>query len=175
MITIEVQDAEIQAALMRAHQALDDASGMMNEIGGYLRDQTEDRFASKVSPEGVPWAPRSAATLKNYERRKLKFGGVLHLSGQLGANIFHEYGPDWTQVGSPEVYAATMHFGAAQGQFGAAIGRTKPSAKRPKSQDYFMPLPWGNIPARPFLGLSDEDRTGVLDIIVETLSRQVAP
>jgi len=33
-----------------------------------------------------------------------------------------------------------------------------------------VPIPWGDIPARPFLGLSDEDRSGILDIVSEALA-----
>lgn len=58
------------------------------------------------------------------------------------------------------VYAAVMQGGAAQGAF----GRTSRGG----------PIPWGNIPARPFLGLSDSDRAGVLEIIAEYLGRRNA-
>ena len=50
---------------------------------------------------------------------------------------------------------------AEAGQFGARIGTDK------RGRSYFMPIPWGDIPARPFLGLSAEDRTGVLEILEE--------
>lgn len=171
MITIEINDAEFQAVLNRVTGVLADTTAMMNKIGAYLRDQTEDRFDKQAAPDGTAWAPRSAATLKNYARRGLKHGGILHLTGQLSGNIFHDYGLDWTRIGSAEPYAAVQQFGAAQGQFGAQAGRTKPSEKRPKSQDYFVLLPWGDIPARPFLGFADEDREGVREIAMEALAR----
>lgn len=164
MITFDIDDAELQAALNRVTGVLTDASAMMNEIGAYLRDQTEDRFPTQKGPDGTPWAPRSPVTLKNYERRKLKPGGILHLSGQLSGNIFHDYGSDWARIGSAEPYAAVMQFGAAQGAFGAFMGKDK------LGRDHFHHLPWGNIPARPFLGISDEDRDGVRDIVMETLA-----
>lgn len=35
-------------------------------------------------------------------------------------------------------------------------------------------LAWGNIPARPFLGISAEDQTNILDAITEALVRSAA-
>lgn len=62
-------------------------------------------------------------------------------------------GPEAAIVGSPEIYAATHQFGrlARPGQglpFGAAA-----------------------IPARPFIGLSDEDEAEILDIVEDRLRR----
>lgn len=44
-----------------------------------------------------------------------------------------------------------MHHGARKGQF----GRTSRGA----------PIPWGNIPARDFLGVSADDRVGIVDVL----------
>lgn len=175
MITIQVNDAEITALLTKAVARLADTSPMMVEIADTLLASTKARFASQKGPDGSAWEPRSPVTLKRYKDQGFKFGGILHLSGQLRQNIFSQSGPDFAEIASPERYAAVMQFGAEQGQFGARMGRTKPSQKRPKSQDYFFPLPWGNIPARPFLGLSDEDRVNVVDIITEWVSGSFQP
>jgi len=32
------------------------------------------------------------------------------------------------------------------------------------------PIPWGNVPARPFLGLSSDDQRDVLEIMREALT-----
>lgn len=160
MISIEIDDAEIRAALEAAIGALSDMSPLMNKIGAAVRDQTEDRFQVATSPDGDPWAPRSPSTLKSYERRARKpggvasWGGILHYSGQMSGNIFHEFGPDFAAVGSPEPYAAMMQFGGSKERF---------------------PHLWGDIPARPYLGLSDDDRLNVLEIIAEHLGAALEP
>lgn len=169
MISIEYNDPEVTAALGRLAGLLDDMSPAMSEIGLFLVRTSKARFGSETDPDGNPWAPRSPVTIAHYQRLGISYGGILHQSGQLGGNIFHSFGPDWTRVGSPEPYAGTMQFGAEQGQFGAHIGRTKTSDKRPNSQDYFMLSPWGDIPARPYLGVSEEDHSGILDIIAEQI------
>lgn len=51
------------------------------------------------------------------------------------------------------IYAGSQQFGAAKGSF----GNTKRGS----------PIPWGDIPAREFLGLSDEDRHEVSGIVTD--------
>ena len=78
-------------------------------------------------------------------------------SGMLASQIGMLAGPSSVEVGSSMVYAAVMHFGAGQGAFGAdRLGH---------------PIPWGNIPPRPFLGIADEDRAGLVEILEEWLMR----
>ena len=155
MFTVEINDTEVLAALDRATAVLTDATAMMNGIGGFLRDQVEDRFNTQAGPDGTAWAPRSAATIKSYERRAAKpggvgsWGGILHYSGQLGGNLFPEYAADSVRVGSVDPYAAMMHSGGSKSAF---------------------PHLWGSIPARPYLDFSNEDRAGILDIVTETIT-----
>jgi phage gpG-like protein len=53
-----------------------------------------------------------------------------------------------------------MQFGATKGQF----GQTKRGAS----------IPWRNIPARPFLGLSPTDETEIVATVEEYLSGALA-
>lgn len=53
-------------------------------------------------------------------------------------------------MGSARPYAAMMHFGGTKPEF---------------------PHLWGDIPARPFLGLSDQDRRDVVEITGEWFVR----
>jgi phage virion morphogenesis protein len=160
-VEIEYNDAQVSAALQRLVNELGDASGIMSEIGDHLIVSTRKRMDEEVSPEETAWAPRSEATLAAYRRRKLSYGGVLHLSGQMWQGLKTEIGADYVIVGSPEPYAAVMQFGAAKGAFG--------TTSRGAS------IPWGDIPARPFLGVSDEDHTAILDIVSKALARALAP
>lgn len=160
MITIRVDDADIRAKLTDAVARLSDPSPMMAEIAEVLLASTQDRFKTKKGPDGTAWAARSPATLAAYDRRKEKaggqasWGGVLHYSGQLGNNIFSRSGADFAEIASPEPYAAMMQFGGTKSKF---------------------PHLWGNIPARPFLGLSEEDRVNLVDIISEWVSGAFEP
>lgn len=170
MYRVEFNDDEVSRALAALADALSDMSLPMDEIGQMLVLTTKDRMTAGISPDGSPFAPRSPVTIARYEKSGEKYGPQpLWRTRTMQSNIAHRSGRDFAEVGSNAIQAAVMHFGAAQGEFGAVMGRTRPSEKRPKSQDYFMPLPWGNIPARPFLGLSETDRDNIIEIVGEWL------
>jgi phage virion morphogenesis protein len=143
----------------------------MKSIGEYMLRATDERFESSTAPDGSRWAPNSELTYGRLIDSKGK--GVLRkdgrindkgaavainkkpliASGMLRANITYqlEDGGHTLIIGSNEPYAAVQQFGAAQGEF----GRNSRNA----------PIPWGNIPARPFMGISTGDETGILDIL----------
>ena len=66
-------------------------------------------------------------------------------------------------VGVPSpasTYAGTHQFGAKKGQYG--------------STSRGQPIPWGDIPAREFLGLSDDDESEIVDIVSGYLAGAVS-
>jgi phage virion morphogenesis protein len=155
MITLEINDGGLLAALARLEAGVTDMTPAMSAVAAVLRDGAEERGKRGVDPEGNAWAPRSPVTLARYLAEGVSFGGVLWKSGDMLGVIGSDYGPDFASVGSNEPQSAVMQFGAAQGAF----GRTSRNG----------PIPWGDIPARPFLGLSDDDRQGIILTIDEYL------
>jgi phage virion morphogenesis protein len=143
-VKIEVEDRAFQAALTRLAAGMDDMTDPMNDIGEFFVVTTKRRFGQGVSPGGSPWAANSPVTLARKTDTRPLFG----TSGQLNQQIFHEAGPNQVEVGSNRVQAAMMQFGGTKAAF---------------------PHLWGNIPARPFIGLSEEDETGLLEIVTEWL------
>jgi phage virion morphogenesis protein len=122
---------------------LGDMTDVMQDIGELLMTSTKDRFAKGEAPDGSKWAAKSPNT-KGRDRRPL-FGP----SGMLSSQIFYQAAPDSVEVGSNRVYAAMMQFGGTKDQF---------------------PHLWGDIPARPFLGVSEDDRSGILATVEEWLA-----
>lgn len=171
MSTVRFEDSEIAQALQRLADALSDMTPLMQDLGEFAVYTTKERFLRGEAPDGTPWAPKSQSTLDSYARRgdagdaRPLFGP----SGRLSSEIHYVAASASVEWGSSLIYAAVQQFGAEQGAFGARMGRTQPSEKRPAGQDYFFPIPWGDIPARPFLGISEDDRSGFLDIIEEWL------
>lgn len=159
MYRVEFQNDEIEAALARISAALTDTSPVMNEIGEQLVVTTEDRFLEGVSPEGAAWAPKSETTIANYRRQGKKVDLRPLWSdgegGHLAHSFHHAYGQGWVEVGTNAIQSAVMQFGAAKSAFGAMKnGR---------------PIPWGDIPARPFLGISDLDQENIIATVEEWL------
>ncbi|MEL6639724.1 MAG: phage virion morphogenesis protein [Pseudomonadota bacterium] len=148
MITVELETEEIDRILGQLLEGLTDASPLMNDLGNYLLATTQDRMTRGEQPDGQPFAPRSQTTLDRYGQ--IPLGPPLRKTGTMRQQIAYNYGPDWVGIGSNAIQAAVMQFGAQKHSLGPAS-------------------PWGDIPARPFIGLSDEDQSQILGIIIEWL------
>lgn len=164
MITVELEDADVERILAKVSGHLADMSGLMNEIGEQLEYETVKRFDDGVAPDGSAWSPKSQATLDAYKRR----GQTVDVRPLFGPNadgvplrssIFRDYGPDFVEIGTNKVYGAVMQFGVPKGAFGTDAGGSS--------------IPWGNIPARPYLGISDQDRLNITATVEEWLADAV--
>lgn len=163
MITISFDGGErIVALFARLPARLADLSPVLADIGEQQVAATRTRFLAGRSPDGSVWAPKSPATLIAQAARgdrpdpRPLFGP----SRRLSSEVHYRLGPDRVEIGSSLVYAAVQQFGAAQGAF----GRTRRGA----------PIPWGDIPARPFLGLSEDDRGAIAGILAERIEGAVS-
>jgi phage virion morphogenesis protein len=154
MITIEIDDAQVRAVLDRLARRAANPRPALLEIGEELTESTLKRFASSTAPDGARWAPNAPSTLARWRGK----GGKQPLIGEgkaLSTRINYNVSGNTLTVGSPMIYAAAQQFGAKRGAFG--------SNKRGS------PIPWGDIPARPFLGLSADDRKIIERIIRDHL------
>lgn len=157
MLRIDQNLDPLIAALTRASDRLGDLTDVMDDIGNEMLESTLDNFRKQESPDGNPWAAKSQATLDHYARTRSTYDlRPLHLDGSLSSDISVARGPDFVEWGSSAIQAAVMQFGATKGEFGNAANGS--------------PIPWGDIPARPFLGIGPEDETAILATIEEWLS-----
>lgn len=156
MEPLEFNDREIEALYAAVGSRLEDMTGVTQEIGEALVTSTEARFAQSVDPEGRPWAPKSDATLAKYG----VLGGnslrqpLIGPSRTLSTTIFYEADQDAVMIASNAIQAAVMQFGAQKGEFG------------PRT-------PWGDIPARPFLGVSSSDHNMIRETLTDYLQRGI--
>ncbi|WP_226779522.1 phage virion morphogenesis protein [Oceaniglobus trochenteri] len=166
MITVKINDDAIHEALLRLAAGMSDMSRPMNDIGAALVRSSKSRIDEGVSPDGSAFAPLSQVTLDAYanSRPPKVSQGPLKQSGDMQSQIFHDYGPAHAEVASNAIQAAVMQFGAGAGAFGAHIGKDK------RGRDHFHSIPWGDIPARPFLGVSEDDRDVIVEIVEEWLT-----
>lgn len=166
MFTLDIKADRLTARLTALEDALDDMSPVMADLGEFFVTSTKDRFTEGKGPDGIPWAPKSETTKAAYRARKdpVSDNPLWGPSGRLRTEIFAQAGPNSIEWGSNLVYAGVHQFGAQQGQFGAWIGKDK------IGRDHFHSIPWGDIPARPYLGISPEDELSAIDIIEEWLA-----
>lgn len=140
-----------------------DTQGLNNTIAQAVRTSTVKRFRTQAGPDGKRWEP---------SRRVRERGGVtLTDSARLRNSIRSKTGRDGFAVGTNVVYAATHQLGAKS--------RTI-RAKTARGLRFNIGGRWitrravtVNIPARPFLGVSQDDAEEIKATIDEYLTREV--
>ncbi len=173
-IKVEMDDRAVRSALQRLIKAGADLKPAFAEIGEYLDLATRERFDREEAPDGTSWEPLSEATLrrkmlkgvkrgKGKKRRRLttragntKAGAIKRLaqasilveSGDLRDTLRYHATADSLEFGTDRKYGATHQFGDDEDR---------------------------NIPARPYLGLSDADRAEIVAILREHLARAMRP
>jgi phage gpG-like protein len=167
MIRIEIDDRELLGALTRLIERAEHPDLAMREIGERLTESTQARFAASTAPDGSRWAPNAQATILDHLGGRGGFskktgkvtarGSALAMnkrplvaSGLLRDSVHWDLidGGRGVEVGTDR-FADAWEAGAAVHQFGSRDGR---------------------IPARPFLGVSGEDRETILDVLEGYLS-----
>jgi len=155
MIRIVFNSTNLVERLRQASERLADMSPVYSDIGEYLVKSTKDRFGRSEAPDGSKWAPKRPATIERYRRMgdgKLT-RPLIGPSRRLGNEVAAIPSRDQVEVGSSLEYSGVMQDGAAKGAFG--------TNKRGS------PIPWGTIPARVWLGISETDERNILDIVDE--------
>ncbi len=170
MIKIELDDKAFHLAIAQLKRAGGQLRPLLQDIGEHLVETTKRRFDTSRAPDGSAWAPNRPITYARYlDRFKGSHGKDGRLSKRgaeraaakkpligesraLSTTIHYTVSGERVDVGSSMVYAAVQQFGAKARSFTGG-----------KS-------PWGDIPARPFLGLSAEDGRTILDMARDYLA-----
>jgi len=151
---IEFDAEKVLATLADLQERAEDLTPLMSELAGILEDASERAFQNEQDPEtGAAWARLSATTKA---KRSDPLASILQDSGSLVGSLTTDHDARSATVGFAEKYASTHHHGAAKGEF----GETSRGA----------PIPWGEIPARPIVGIGESDRSEIRDAVSHYIS-----
>lgn len=141
IIVTELDELGVTAnQIAQLHQKLNgDLTPLMEAIGSVLENNTRDRFDTKLSPNGEYWANLMPSTIAQKGNDK-----ILDDSNDLKKSIAWHANKDSVSVGTPEPYGVYHQFGA----------------KKRNGED---------MSARPFLGLSDDDKQDIYAMINDYL------
>jgi phage virion morphogenesis protein len=179
-IVIDLQMAEASAAIARLQEFDDDGADLMlRDMGEYLLGSTGARFDAQVAPDGTPWAPLSP----RYKKRKDKArpaAKTLVYDNFLKGTLRYLVSRGVLELGSDRPYAAAHQLGATikrparstEVHFEPGEGRRKFAKRGGSNVGKWVTIPAYQIeiPARPFLGTSEADRTELLNIAADHLA-----
>ena len=155
-VELEFDNSQVLAAVRGALDELADPRPLLLDIGEALVNSTRDRFIAQRGPDGQTWKTLSPRYLQTKSPNP---GKILQRRGDLVRQIFPQVEGATLLVGTDRVYGAVHQFGALKGAF----GKTRRGA----------PIPWGDIPARPFLGISDDDAAEIIAIARDHLQARL--
>ncbi|CAI8741881.1 MULTISPECIES: phage virion morphogenesis protein [Methylococcus] len=172
---IRVDDENARKALAELVRLIGNPEPALRDIGAYLERSHDERFAAGEAPDGSKWAPLSESyrAIKPQHRDK-----VLVLEGHLRNSLHYQVEDDGLLFGTDRIYGAVHQFGAAMGEFGryyqlSRLKYDKNDFRRHAGSKKGHPIPWGDIPARPFVGLSDADREEIAAILEEHIQAAI--
>ncbi|MGN1276404.1 MAG: phage virion morphogenesis protein [Floccifex sp.] len=137
-IEIKIENKEVTAKLLELAERGENLRPLMKNIAGILASSTEDNFREEGRPD--KWVDLAESTKKKRAKQRKWPGQILQVSGQLASSISTQYDDESAVIGSNLDYAA-IH------QLGGQAGKNKNV----------------EIPARPYLKLTDDDLNEILD------------
>jgi phage virion morphogenesis protein len=140
-VTINVDDQQILAALRQLTVIANNLAPVFPEIGEQLKINATERFVQQVDPDDNPWHELSDVTKA---RKTQNTNKILVESTDLMRLLRYQINGDDLEFGTDRIYGAMMQFGGTKAQYSHL---------------------WGDIPARPYLGISNKDKTDVLTIL----------
>jgi len=146
VVSVDAREIKRLAAVLNS-STLDAGSRrkLMASLGVELEDQTKERFETKRSPEGTPWAEISEKHRLYLEARFPGSQPPLVVGGELRDTV-ESQASEWTVLtGATKIYAAVHQFG------------------------------WDekNIPARPYLGIGTTDEEALVAVAEDFLESVV--
>lgn len=139
-IEIKIDNKAVNEKLLELAKRGENMRPLMKNIAGIFASSTEENFKEEGRPD--KWSELSEITKENRKKKKKWPGQILQVEGQLAASVNTYYDNDSAIIGSNLDYAA-IH------QLGGKAGRNKKV----------------EIPARPYLKLTDDDFEEILQQI----------
>lgn len=180
-IILRIDDAEIMAALKRVQEAGLDPTPLHDDIGLSMVERTQERFLNERDPEGKAWAPHAKST----ERRRGKGAQKLRKDMHLYDSLTHNAAEAYVEWGVNRPYAAVHQFGHSFSRMTSRRlmafrkikgGKWRFAKKSSKAKTRINRLVQVGshsitIPARPYLGINEEDRALIVEKVEAYIKR----
>jgi len=157
-IRVTATDKRAMEILQGVVGRMRDMTPAMKIIGEIGRTSIVRNFETEGRP--LKWPKHGPAT----EARRGPNAAILRESSRLMRSIHPVAYKDHVLIGTKTAYAAVHQFGARKGEFGTITAEIREHVRKVagrqvkvRAHTRRMQVPWGNIPARPFLMIQDED------------------
>lgn len=185
-IEVKVEDQGVLAAFNRLLAAGQNLAPVLKDIGEALVRSTQARFDTGTDPEGRPWKPLARGTFegvaagskKNLTKKgKLSARGIKAVTskrplvgetGDLRDRIAWQVEGNDLIVGTPVRYGFVHQLGGKKTY--TILPKNKAALAWPGGAHPVKEVVHPPLPARPFLGISADDRISILEAFNAALS-----
>ena len=136
-IEIKIDNKEVNRKLLDLAMRGENLRPLMKNIAGIFAYSTEENFKEEGRPK---WQDLAESTKKQRKKKGTYPGLILQVTGQLASSVNTYYDDDSAVIGSNLDYAAIHQLGGQTGKGHKA-----------------------DIPARPYLQLTDDDFAEIID------------
>lgn len=167
-VQVRIDDDQVMKRLDDIAKGCRDLRPVLSAFGDYLVKETVTRFDREQDPDGRAWQPLSATTLALKKNKT-----ILTESTDLRNSFHRQVGRAGLKVGTDRPYAAAHQFGLKQAM------NIRPHRRRVASRSKsgvqsgvaFVKAHTRqvNLPARPFLGFTAQDRQELIETIKDYL------
>jgi len=149
-ITLEMDAGDAATALAGIGRQLDSEGIrlLLIDIGEYMLGATRDRAALEIAPDGSTWASLSPRYANRKAKARPGVGMLFFDNHMLGDQLSSQVVGDTLFTGTNAPQGAAQHFGSAPGSH-------------------------QNIPARPWLGVSDQDDAEIARLVLDHLGKPI--
>lgn len=155
--TLDIDTAPLAGVLARLRTAGAELGEPLEAIGAVLVANTMRRFETGQAPGGAPWIVSL--------RAKIRGGQTLVDTARLKQSFSSRVFGKVVEWGTNVLYAAIHQFG------GTILPKKGPFLIFTNAQGFKVFARKVVMPARPFVGFDDDDRTDVREILIEHLRR----
>lgn len=185
-VSFSLDDKGTLDALAQLERRAEDLTGAYHALGAHFVFSTQRNIERETAPDGQKWRPLSPRTAaqrigRGRSARLRGYSTILRVTNRLYQSISYAVLPSGIEWGSNLVYARIHQLGGTinmapregtvtlknirkRGNRFVRSGTRGASSRTVSIRGYQV-----NIPARPYLGISDYDRQAVPEIVADHL------
>lgn len=165
---VEIDDGRLQEVLARRIERCENKQQALRAVGAIVRESIRTNFREGGRPE--KWEPSRRSSAEAIPGRRI---GTLRDTNRLMNSFTIRADQNRVVVGTNVEYAATHQYGAKKFSFGTVVAKVPAHYRtvrgkftiQVKAHDRKMKLPWGDIPARPFMHIQTDDIRDIEEIL----------
>lgn len=181
--TIGLKDETAGEYLAQLVGKMDRPRGFFADVGEHLLNSARDNFDREAGPDGIAWQKLMPQTIKRREEQRLTPIRKLRARGRLAGSLNIAADDQQVAIGSPMPYAAIHQLGGEIQKkervstiyqyYDAKTDTLDQKFRRKSKSNFARDVKVGahtiTMPARPYLGISDEDEVEIITIATRWL------